>query len=99
MLALSLSSIFVAPNGAGNGTSAHTPASLAQGQNIARDSNVSYQGAPNEKVILSGGSEITGWTQVSGNLYRAPIPNHVIQFRQLYAEKDGLQTVRPVRAQ
>jgi hypothetical protein len=127
MMGAQAATVYVAPNGNGNGLSPDSPTNLVQAQDIARkqarsgsvnvilkggryeladtlrfdsrDSNVSYQSAPNEKAILSGGTFINGWSRVNGNLYSATLPSNVnLQFRQLYAELNGATTTRPVRA-
>jgi len=38
------------------------------------DSGNTYQSYPGEKVVISGGKEITGWNRYSGNIFVAHIP-------------------------
>ncbi len=59
---------------------------------------VIYKGVSSEKVIFSGGAEIKDWKQVQGNLYSAPLPRTLSNFRQLYTEKNGTNLPRPIRA-
>ena len=49
------------------------------------DSNVSYEAAPNARVILSGGSEVSGWIENSPHVFQVKIPPALKNFRQLYA--------------
>lgn len=36
---------------------------------------ITYEAAPGEKVVISGGEVITDWKQVEGSVYKAVIPN------------------------
>jgi parallel beta-helix repeat protein len=52
--------------------------------------NIIYEAYPGERPILSGGSQITGWTLVGNGVYKAPIGS--LRFRQLYV--NGKAAVR-----
>ncbi|MEV1317238.1 ricin-type beta-trefoil lectin domain protein [Micromonospora arborensis] len=44
---------------------------------------VSYGAYPNEKPVLDGGVQVTGWTQHSGNIWKAPL-DRANKLRALY---------------
>jgi hypothetical protein len=47
------------------------------------DHRVVYAAYPNEKPVLEGGVRVTGWTQHSGNIWKAPLDRSV-KLRALY---------------
>jgi hypothetical protein len=57
----------------------------------AEDSGVTWTAAPGEKVIVSGGRLITGWTKTDGGLWTAQIPEG-FRFNQLFI--DGKRRTR-----
>ena len=52
--------------------------------------NVVWRAYPNEKPVLSGGQQITGWTSVGGGIWKAPVGT--LRFRQLYV--NGTRAIR-----
>ncbi|MET0235179.1 MAG: right-handed parallel beta-helix repeat-containing protein [Kibdelosporangium sp.] len=48
----------------------------------AADSGVTYQAYEGEKVVISGGRQITGWRKEADGTYTAEVPD--LAFRQLY---------------
>lgn len=44
---------------------------------------ISYQAYPGETPVLNGGLQVTGWTQQSGNIWKAPL-NRTNKLRSLY---------------
>jgi len=46
--------------------------------------DVVYSAYNGEVPVISGGKAITGWTQVSGNLWEAPVSGITCKIRQLY---------------
>ncbi|MFB3825541.1 MAG: right-handed parallel beta-helix repeat-containing protein [Bryobacteraceae bacterium] len=57
----------------------------------AEDSNVTWQGQPGERAILSGGRPITGWTRARANIWTAPSGG---VFRQLFVNGRRAQRAR-----
>jgi len=51
-----------------------------------------YEATPGSTVVISGGEQVTGWTQVSGNLWEAPAAG-LQYFEQLYV--NGVRHYRP----
>jgi F5/8 type C domain/Right handed beta helix region len=52
---------------------------------------ISYQAAPGAHPVLSGGEQVTGWTQTTGGIWKASVPAGT-DTRQLYV--DGVRALR-----
>jgi hypothetical protein len=60
--------------------------------------HVIYAAYPGEKPVVSGGQRITGWTNIGGGLYRAPVGT--LRFRQLYVNGNrGIRARTPDEGQ
>lgn len=53
---------------------------------------VNWQGYPGETAIISGGSTVSGWTLVSGSIFKASVG--AVDFRQLYVNGAHAQRAR-----
>ena len=63
--------------------------------------SITYAAAPGEKVVLSGGRKITGWTKSSGELWTAEIPEVKAgksYFRQLFVGGQRVNRARTPKA-
>ncbi|MCB1076227.1 MAG: right-handed parallel beta-helix repeat-containing protein [Verrucomicrobiae bacterium] len=52
----------------------------------AKDSEVTWESAPNAKPVFTGGRSITGWTKAEGGLWKAPLRDPQWQFDQLWID-------------
>jgi hypothetical protein len=59
--------------------------SAAKGDGGTHGYTVSYQAAPGAHPVLSGGEQVTGWTQDPGGVWQAQVPAGT-QTRQLYVD-------------
>ncbi|WP_285748447.1 right-handed parallel beta-helix repeat-containing protein [Lentzea sp. NBRC 105346] len=59
----------------------------------ARDHDVTYQAAPGERPLISGGVRVTGWRK-DGDLWSAPAPKQLKNTRQLYVDGARAQRAR-----
>jgi hypothetical protein len=57
--------------------------SAAQGDGGEHGYSVSYEAAPGARPVLSGGEQVTGWTEGPGGVWQAQVPAGT-QTRQLY---------------
>lgn len=49
-----------------------------------KDSQTTWEAAPNAKPIFSGGKAITGWTKADKGVWKAPLPDKAMKFEQLW---------------
>lgn len=55
-----------------------------------RQEPITIKPAPGEEVIIHGGELVTGWTNVSGNIYKAPLPSNLGRgFNQILVDGEG----------
>lgn len=55
------------------------------------DSGVTYTAAPHQRVVISGGRKISGWTRADKHLWKAPAP---FSFRELFVAGRRAQRAR-----
>lgn len=66
------------------------PFVLDQADSGTNGFNVVWRAYPNEKPVISGGQQISGWSSVGGGKWKAPVGT--LRFRQLYV--NGSRAVR-----
>ncbi len=66
---------------------------LAAGDSGTAQSPTIYQNYPGETPVFSGGIRVTGWTNASGNLWKATLPQQTAAFENLFY--NGVRRLRP----